>query len=275
MAGFAQGVALSEASAISSMLGNFISGISLTGGKGPVDAMQCYAQEVTLWSNAYFGFSATTGSTTLVTQSQATIFDYSAGKSITPSGVAGYTAFAATAGDTNWSYNQGQVGQNELYCMFGLGIDVSLAKVTTGLPLGTIPTAAAVDQIGRSISYTVNEGNTIARNFGLICDYPSGVGTVSAGTVLGATAIGASTVSGLAGYQDVSTQNGGAYAIRQALPLAQLWKPTIQYQHILKVEKASVLVDGASNTALVCQLLTSNLFCVRVAYRGWRITAPV
>jgi hypothetical protein len=234
------------------------------------DIGQCWAVQVKIYSCLYFVLASSAPA--LVQGATAKAFNYATGGQITPGASGGTaTAFQATAAETNWPGQNNMLPKNQMIVGLAMGTEMFLADLpgatTPCAVLGAIPTNAAAEQIARSVTYVINEGDTIAQNYGLLLDWPSGVGVST-----GASAYGQGSAA--AARFDLGVQNGGPASRMQPLVVPFIQKPQIAYDHTFTIAKGATLIDGVAAAANINgNILANHCVGIRVSYLAYKITA--
>lgn len=205
-----------------------------------------YANEEVLHSTVFNSISA--GG--VVDPIQRTFFSQKAGDS-----AQGFT-FPLTPAMTNWNGNGSALTETEAFVGLQCGFECYVADNSNGQYLFPLADPAGLGGILYGSTWTWREANLVAREQGVLADFPHGVGMFSSG---------AATAAVVAGVVAASAQNGGPIAAAQNFRIPLIWKPLVNYSHILQQFTSVTLGTDGYNPS-------GYLIAYRMRVYGYRLS---
>ena len=164
--------------------------------------------------------------------------------------------FQLTAAQTNWNGNGSALTETEAFVGLRVGFEAYIADPNNGQYLFPLADPKDLAALLYSTTWKWTEANLVAREQGVLADYPHGTGIFSSGAAATAAATGVIAAS---------VQNGGPNASMTETRIPVIWKPLVNYTHTAQqIYNVTLGTDGYDPS--------SKLLAVRMRVYGYRLS---
>lgn len=166
--------------------------------------------------------------------------------------------FQLTAAQTNWNGNGSALTETEAFVGLRVGFEAYIADPTTGQYLFPLADPKDLGALLYSTTWKWTEANLVAREQGVLADYPHGTGIFSSGALGTGPGAGAGVIAS-------AVQNGGPNASMTETRIPVIWKPLVNYTHTAQqIYNVTLGTDG--------YVPSSKLLAVRMRVYGYRLS---
>lgn len=168
------------------------------------------------------------------------------------------TPFQLTASQTNWNGNGSALTETEAFVGLRVGFEAYFADPTNGAYVAPLSSPANLASLLYNSTWRWTEANLVAREQGVLADYPHGTGIFSSGAVAHAPGAGDGVIA-------ASVQNGGPNASMLETRIPVIWKPLVNYTHQAQLQfPVTLSTDGFDPT--------DGLIAIRMRVYGYRLS---